>query len=227
MKTKLITRFFLTVALFAFLALSAGNALAVDNKNAVISPYWQSDDSTGTPAYTFIAVSHTSLSGMPSKIGVQVTAVKKTASDSMSDDDSFGSPVTFTIDAGTTKRIFILRTTGSTGTTNILGIDDSSTTDDVEVIVGTATETGFQHGHVLIEPTSSTPNTKTSTGDGDGWPDVTMLSMWGAVVIQSNTTGFAMEFIGDMHDSTMTNCGLVGTANTSATRCFQSGVSEP
>ena len=39
------------------------------------------------------------------------------------------------------------------------------------------------------------------TGGIDGWRDVTMLSFWGAVVIETNTTGFAMEFIGDMHDS--------------------------
>jgi hypothetical protein len=28
-----------------------------------------------------------------------------------------------------------------------------------------------------------------------------MLSYWGSVVIEQNTTGFAMEFIGDMNDS--------------------------
>ena len=32
-----------------------------------------------------------------------------------------------------------------------------------------------------------------------------MLSFWGAVVIESNTTGFAMEFIGDMADSQATD----------------------
>ena len=31
-----------------------------------------------------------------------------------------------------------------------------------------------------------------------------MLSFWGAIVIEANTTGFAMEFIGDMHDSAAT-----------------------
>ena len=36
---------------------------------------------------------------------------------------------------------------------------------------------------------------------GDGFQDATMLSFWGAVILESNTTGFAMEFIGDMHDS--------------------------
>ncbi|MBT3676642.1 MAG: hypothetical protein HOG39_08385 [Candidatus Marinimicrobia bacterium] len=28
-----------------------------------------------------------------------------------------------------------------------------------------------------------------------------MLSLWGAVIMEQNTTGFAMEFIGNMHDS--------------------------
>ena len=31
-----------------------------------------------------------------------------------------------------------------------------------------------------------------------------MLNFWGAVVIETNTTGFAMEFIGDMQDSAAT-----------------------
>jgi hypothetical protein len=28
-----------------------------------------------------------------------------------------------------------------------------------------------------------------------------MLSYWGSVVVEKNTTGFAMEFVGDMNDS--------------------------
>jgi hypothetical protein len=28
-----------------------------------------------------------------------------------------------------------------------------------------------------------------------------MLTYWGSVIIEANTTGFAMEFIGDMNDS--------------------------
>ena len=37
--------------------------------------------------------------------------------------------------------------------------------------------------------------------NGDGFRDITMLSYWGSVIIEANTTGFAMEFIGDMNDS--------------------------
>jgi hypothetical protein len=36
---------------------------------------------------------------------------------------------------------------------------------------------------------------------GEGYRDATMMSYWGSVVVEKNTTGFAMEFIGDMNDS--------------------------
>jgi len=36
---------------------------------------------------------------------------------------------------------------------------------------------------------------------GAGFRDITMLSFWGSVIIEANTTGFAMEFLGDMNDS--------------------------
>jgi hypothetical protein len=39
------------------------------------------------------------------------------------------------------------------------------------------------------------------TNIGDGFRDATMLSYWGSVIIEANTTGFAMEFSGDMNDS--------------------------
>ena len=70
MKTKLIKRVPNLVAILAFLAILAGNAFAIENSSRVVSPYWQSDSGS----YTFIAVSHTSLSGMASQIGVKVNA---------------------------------------------------------------------------------------------------------------------------------------------------------
>jgi hypothetical protein len=36
---------------------------------------------------------------------------------------------------------------------------------------------------------------------GEGFRDATMLTYWGSVIVEANTTGFAMEFIGDMNDS--------------------------
>ena len=169
------------VAILAFLALLAGNAFAFENSSRIVSPYWQSDSGS----YSFIAVSHTTLSGMASQIGMTVNAISN-------DQSAFGTAVTFTIDAGTTQRIFIQRSGHSTV--------NSTTIPTGNFITGT---TNFSHGHIRIDPIATSPTTATSDAglSGEGYRDATMLSFWGAVIVESNTTGFAMEFIGDMHDS--------------------------
>jgi hypothetical protein len=182
MKTKLIKRVPNMVAILAFLALLAGNAFAFENSSRIVSPYWQSDSGS----YSFIAVSHTSLSGMASQIGMTINAIS-------SDQSAFGTAVTFTIDAGTTQRIFIHRS----GHSSV----NSTTIPTGNFITGT---TNFSHGHIRIDPIATSTTTTTNAtriGSGDGFRDATMLSFWGAVIVESNTTGFAMEFIGDMHDS--------------------------
>jgi hypothetical protein len=181
MNNKLIKRVPNMVAILAFLALLAGNAFAFENSSRIVSPYWQSDSGS----YSFIAVSHTSLSGMASQIGMTVNAITN-------DQSAFGTAVTFTIDAGTTQRIFIARSGHSAV--------NSTTIPTGNFITGT---TNFEHGHIRIDPIATSPTTATSDYGltGDGYQDATMLSFWGAVIVESNTTGFAMEFIGDMHDS--------------------------
>ena len=99
MKTKLIKRVPKLFAILAFLALLAGNAFAIENSKSVVSPYWQSDGSS----YTFIAVTHASLSGMASQIGVVINAIDNAHT-------AFGSALEFTIQEGTTTRVFITRT---------------------------------------------------------------------------------------------------------------------
>ena len=206
MKTKLAKRFSKFIAVLAFLTVLAGNAFAFDNGSRVVSPYWQSDSGS----YTFIAVTHTSLSGMASQIGVKINAINK-------DKSLFsGSALTFTVTSGTTTRVFIVRTNQSA--------INSTSISSAKFIVGT---TNFEHGHLRIEPIATDPNARAGKHDntftpgllslsGDGYRDVTMLSFWGAVVIESNTTGFAMEFIGDMADSqaapVMNNAQVVGPA---------------
>ena len=168
------------VAILAFLALLAGNAFAFENSSRIVSPYWQSDSGS----YSFIAVSHTSLSGMASQIGMTLNAISN-------DQSAFGTAVTFTIDAGTTQRIFIQRSGHSTV--------NSTTIPTGNFITGT---TNFSHGHIRIDPIATSTTTSNAVLiSGDGYRDATMLSFWGAVIVESNTTGFAMEFIGDMHDS--------------------------
>ena len=194
MKTKLAKRFSKFIAVLAFLALLAGNAFAFDNSSRVVSPYWQSDSGS----YTFIAVSHTSLSGMASQIGLTLNAITN-------DQSAFGTAVSFTVQSGTTTRVFIVRANHSTV--------NSTSISSAQFIVGT---TNFEHGHIRVDPVATNPNARVgSTNEalsvgvqsliGDGYRDITMLSFWGSVVVETNTTGFAMEFIGDMADSQATS----------------------
>ena len=194
MKTKLTKRFSKLIAILAFLVLVAGNAFAYENKSRVVSPYWQSDSGS----YTFIAVSHTSLSGMASQIGLTINAITN-------ENSTFGTAVDFTITSGTTTRVFLVRTNHAT--VNPTSIPTA------QFISGT---TNFSHGHVRIDPIATDPAKATGVNDGtsasgvllsvgDGYRDATMLSYWGSVVIEQNTTGFAMEFIGDMSDSQATS----------------------
>ena len=172
---------FLMVDAFWFARLDL--ALAIENKSRVISPYWQSDSGS----YTFIAVSHSSLTTIASQVGMVINAIQN-------DLTAFGTAVTFTISAGSTERIFIVRTNSTVNSTSI---------SSAQFIVGT---TNFKHGHLRIEPVATNPATGFCAGAEPpcGRPDITMLSFWGAVVIETNTTGFAMEFIGDMQDSAAT-----------------------
>ena len=143
----------------------------------MIASYWQSDNSS----YSFIAATHPSVDGLAPQIGVEVKAITN-------EGKLFGSAKTFTIDSGATKRIFIVRNDHpSINSTNLTG---------VELITGSE---NFQHGFVHIAPVASNPEISVQ-----GFRDVTMLSFWGAIVIESNTTGFAMEFIGDMQNSAAT-----------------------
>ena len=182
MKTKLIMRLVSKIAFIAFLALYAGNAYAVDKTNRVVAPYWQTD----TGSYTFVAVSHPSLSGMASQIGVTVNAITN-------DTTAYASAVSFTVSAGTTTRVFIVRTNHTT-------INPTSITTG-QFFSGTS---GFEHGHLQFDPVASNSELRRAENDGGGYLDITTLSYWGAVVIEQNTTGFAMEFVGDVSDSQTT-----------------------
>ena len=179
-----------TICLTIF-TLGVVDAYAVDdsdNRYIVISPYWQSDSSS----YTFVAVTHPSLSYMASQIGVQLNAIQ-------SDTTAFGTAASFTISAGVTERVFIVRTGHS--------IINSTIIPSGQFIVGT---TNYKYGNIVVRPVASHPMVATVHPLSDGatynyyFRDITMLSYFGGIVFDSNTTGFAMEFIGDVHDSTTT-----------------------
>lgn len=191
MKTQKILQIFILVVLGSLGSSNFNSVWAIDNQSRVVAGYWQSDSTS----YSFISVSHSSLSGLASQIGLVVNAIQ-------SDQTAFGTAVTFTISAGTTQRLFIARTNHSTL--------NATTIPTASFIIGT---TDFQHGHIRIDPVASNPevgiNPSTDPLNDSlelrGFRDVTMLNYWGAIVIETNTTGFAMEFIGDMQDSAATS----------------------
>ena len=191
MKTQKYLQIFITILLGSLCSPSFNNAWAIENKSRVISNYWQSDSAS----YSFISVSHSSLSGLASQIGLVVNAIQ-------SDLTAFGTAVTFTISAGSTQRIFIARTNHPS-----LSAAEIPT---ASFIIGTS---NFKHGHIRVDPVASNPEISINPAiaflesnlELRGFKDVTMLNYWGAVVIEQNTTGFAMEFIGDMHDSSATS----------------------
>ena len=180
MKTQKFLHIFFGVLLGSLWSNNFNSVWAYENKSRVISGYWQSDSSS----YTFMSVTHSSLEGLAPQIGLVVNAIQ-------SDKSAFGTAVTFTISSRETKRIFIARENHP---------DLSPTTmPTASFIIGSS---NFKHGHIRIDPVSSNPEIHIPSGSGVR--DVTMLNFWGAVVIEESQTGFAIEFIGDMHDSAAT-----------------------
>ncbi len=180
----------LKFALIAVMVLSAGNAFAIQNDRSVVSPYWQADGAT----YTFIGVSHPSLSGMATRIGVSLqvllnSGIANGAFLAQGESDANGK-LDFTIDRNSTKRIFIAATNNSVFNPTVFS-------DGLVVVNSPASG----HGNLRFSPASN-PKTCVSAVTGHcGFPDITMLNMWGVVVVQSSSTGFAMEFVGDSQDS--------------------------
>ena len=180
MKTQKFLHIFFGVLLGSLWSNNFNSVWAYENKSRVISGYWQSDSSS----YTFMSVTHPSLEGLAAQIGLVVNAIQ-------SDKSAFGTAVTFTISSRETKRIFIVRE-------NHPDLSPA-TIPTASFIIGSS---NFKHGHIRIDPVSSNPEIQTPSGSG--FRDVTMLNFWGAVVIEESQTGFAIEFIGDMHDSAAT-----------------------
>ena len=191
-------RYIAATAVLASLVLGAGPAFAqsiqtlsaeVANDKGVVVPFWQAQSPVAGQTYTFVAITHPSLSGMHSQIGLTATAL-------LGDGDgtsTYGTSVDFTISAGATHRLFIFgtpQTSGSFPAIASLIQSDSA----VSGIIGTTTG---GTGYMRFDPIASDPK----TDSGSGFQDITMLSYWGAIVFEGGNTGFAMEFIGDATDS--------------------------
>lgn len=168
-------------------------AQTIDRSRVAVSPFAQIVP--GGPAsgsfYTFLAFTHPSLSTAVSQIEITVSlegpadnAVVPAADRSE----------TFTVGAGETHKVFIVATNHSAinPTTNSAAFGSRD-----HFIATTSSTSAF--GNVRVLSTNTTP-TVASSGK---FNNLNQISMWGVIFHEANGAGFAMEFIGDMHDSTM------------------------
>jgi len=178
------------------------------NARFAISPYAQVVPNS---SYTFIGVSHPSLATAHTSIGVAVEVLDMTTVPN----NASGRAAVFTVDAGTTHRVFVVNQGHST-----INSSNSLFTDSLTHLITTADSDQF--GNIKVTSIGTVPSFHTTASQRPGdyrtpsaaqlsrHDNVAQLAMWGVVYQSSNGAGFALEFIGDMHDSNSGGCPTTG-----------------
>jgi hypothetical protein len=171
-------------------ALSQSTVPTTDDKaRIVLSPYAQT---VPNDSYTFISINHPSLDTALTQVGVAFEVLGMTTVP----DNSAGRATIFTVDAGETHRIFVVNVSNST-----INSSNSSFTDSRTHLILTADSAQF--GNIRAVSVNESPLNPTTVNTINKYNNLSQLSFWGVVFIESSGTGFAMEFIGDAHDSTI------------------------
>ncbi|MCL0045375.1 hypothetical protein M1N16_04000 [Nitrospinaceae bacterium] len=167
------------------------------NARIAIAPYAQV---VANDSYTFIGVSHPSLATAHTSIGVVIEALDMVTVPNT----AAGRAAVFTVSAGETHRVFIVNQSHSTINANNAAFTDTQT----HLIT---TTDGNQFGNIKAWSIGTSPNFSTTAADRPGTyiaddelyrhDNLNQLSMWGVVYQSANGAGFALEFVGDMHDS--------------------------
>ena len=152
----------------------------------VISPYAQA---VPNDSYTFISISHPSLDSAQTQIGVGLEVIGMTTVP----DNAAGRAAIFTIDAGTTHRIFVANLSHST-------VNDSIKSSTTHLIY---TANSAQFGNVRAVGIHEDPASSVVVNNIRKFNNLSQLEFWGVVFVEASGTGFSMEFIGDAHDSTI------------------------
>ncbi len=190
-------------ALFGLLSIAqtaSGQTQADDTRESTrlaISPYAQA---VPNDSYTFMGISHPSLDSALTQIGVVVEVIGMTTTVN----NASGRAQVFTVDAGETHRIFVVNQSHST-----INSSNSSFTDSRTHLIPTVDSAQF--GSIRVTTVSEAPTTATSVGGVNKYENLAQLNIWGVVFVESGGTGFAMEFIGDMQDSTVGGDLTTGT----------------
>ena len=170
------------------------------NARIAIAPYAQV---VAGSSYTFIGISHPSLATAHTSIGVVVEALDMVTVPNT----RAGRSTVFTVSAGETHRVFIVNQTHDTINLNNAAFTDSQT----HLITTTDAD---QFGNVKVWSIGTAPSSATTDAKRPGqytnlgntplilrFDNLAQLAMWGVIYQESNGAGFAMEFVGDMHDS--------------------------
>ena len=186
--------------MLSFAQTASGQLQADDTRESTrlaFSPYAQA---VPNDSYTFIGVSHPSLDTALTQIGLVVEVVGMTTTV----DNAAGRSQVFTVDAGETHRVFVVNQSHST-----INSSNSSFTDARTHLINTVDSAQF--GSIRVTTTSATPTTAVS----GKYANLAQLNLWGVVFVEAAGTGFAMEFVGDMQDSTIggTTPGGVGAVD--------------
>ena len=172
-----------------------------DTRNSasiVISPYVQA---VPNDSYAFIGISHPSLDTAVTQIGVALEVIDMTTTVN----SHAGRSAIFTVGAGETHRVFVVPQNHAT-----INSSNSAFTDSRTHLIPTVSSAQF--GQIRVTSVSQRPENSFATrnmpnksswaGSGKKWDNLAQLSMWCVIYVESAVTGFAMEFIGDMQDST-------------------------
>ena len=173
------------------------------NSRIAIAPYAQV---VANDSYTFIGISHPSLATAHTSIGLVVEAMNMNTVPNT----AAGRAAIFTVSAGETHRVFVVNQSHAT----INGNNASFTDTQTHLIT---TTDASQFGNIKVTSVGTHPYGATLDTNRPGtyaytaaapcaaciqrYDGLNQLSMWGVVYQESNGAGFAMEFVGDMHDS--------------------------
>jgi len=170
------------------------------NSRIAIAPYAQV---VAGDSYTFIGVSHPSLATAHTSIGVVVEALDMVT---VPNTDA-GRAAVFTVSAGETHRVFVINQGHAT-----INLNNAAFTDSQTHLITTTDANQF--GNIKVWGVGTNPTERSLDAKRPGWytgtaantdiyrfDNLNQLAMWGVVYQTSNGAGFALEFVGDMHDS--------------------------
>jgi hypothetical protein len=190
--------------MLSFAQTASGQLQADDTRESTRLAYSPYAQAVPNDSYTFMGVSHPSLDTAATQIGLVVEVIGMTTTTN----NAAGRASVFTVDAGETHRIFVVNQGHST-----INSSNSSFTDSRTHLIPTVDSAQF--GSIRVTTTSSTPTTADANGN---YANLAQLNMWGVIFVEAGGTGFAMEFVGDMQDSsiggTISSAGLVSGTTT-------------